>query len=153
MTLFDHSGKHARLISTLLLFVVFVAGALAGAAGERVLRADETSQPRPGPEMRGGTRRLLLDEQFARELQLDSAQRAQIRSIFERRDEQAKKIWHEAEPKLEAVGREARSEIERVLNDEQVRKLDAELARRHAAWKERHKCHDDVARPDTGLRK
>ena len=65
MTLFEYSGKNPRLISTVLLFVVFIAGALAGAAGERVLRADDAPQRTRSTEMRGGTRRLLQDEQFA----------------------------------------------------------------------------------------
>lgn len=148
MTLFENSGKRARLISTVLLFVVFIAGALAGAAGERVLRADDAPQRSNGPEMRGGTRRLLLDEQFAAQLQLSPAQSAQIKAIFERRDQQAKKVWSEAEPRLKAVGEETRGEILKVLNAEQATQLDQALEQRRKAWKERHKCHEDTVKAE-----
>ncbi|HET9439633.1 MAG TPA: hypothetical protein VFO52_05660 [Longimicrobiales bacterium] len=149
MTLFNSSGKRARLIGSVLLIVTFAAGALAGAAGERVLRADDAPQRARGTEARGGTRRLLLDEQFARDLQLTEQQRAQIKVIFERRDQQAKKVWSEAEPRLKAVGEETRAEIQKVLNAGQTQKLEAEIAKRHVAWRERHKCHSDSLRDST----
>jgi Spy/CpxP family protein refolding chaperone len=155
MNLFNHSSKRARLLGTVLLLVTFVAGALAGAASERVMRADDPQpQPQRSSELRGGTRRLLLDEQFARELQLTTDQRAQIKAIMDRRDQQAKKVWSEAEPRLKAVGADTRVEIEKVLTPEQTEKLEAEIARRHAAWKDRHKCHDrdsaEVAKKSQG---
>lgn len=142
MSLFTSTGKHARWIGTALLLVTFVAGALAGAASERVMRADD--QPAPaqrGTEMRGGSRRLLLDEQFAQALQLTTEQRTQIKAIMDRRDAEAKKVWREAEPRLKAVGEETRAEIQKVLTPEQAQKLESEIARRREAWKERHKCH------------
>ena len=142
MNPFNSTGKNARWIGTVLLLVTFVAGALAGAASERVMRADDPQPQRQrGGDMRGGSRRLLLDERFANELQLSTEQRAQIRTIMDKRDEQAKKVWSEAEPRLHAVGEETRAEIQKVLTPEQRVKLEAEIARRHTAWKDRHKCH------------
>ena len=148
MNLFNSTGKQARWIGTALLLVTFVVGALAGAASERVMRADDPQPQRQrSGDMRGGSRRLLLDEQFARELQLTTEQRTQIKAIMDRRDEQAKKVWGEAEPRLKSVGEETRAEIQKVLTPEQTQKLEAEIARRHAAWKDRHKCHaSDSAR-------
>ena len=87
MNLFNSTGKRARWIGTALLLTTFVAGALAGAASERVMRADDPPAPRErSPEMRGGSRRLLLDEQFAKELQLTAEQRTQLKAIMDRRE-------------------------------------------------------------------
>jgi Spy/CpxP family protein refolding chaperone len=146
MTLFNGTGKRARVIGVALLLVTFVAGALAGAASERVMRADDAPAPAPGTEIRGGSRRLLLDEQFASELQLTPAQRVEISAIMERRDEQARNVWSEAEPRLRAVGEATRDEIKKVLRPDQVTRMESEFARRHAAWKGRHKCPADSAR-------
>ena len=126
------------------MLVIFVAGALAGAAGERVLRVDDPPKHARGGELRGGPgpRRLLLDEQFAQELQLTPAQRAQIKAILDRRDVHAKHFWSEIEPRLKAAGDSTRAEIQKVLTAEQIEKLEAEIEKRRAAWKDRHKCHD-----------
>ena len=145
MNLFNTTGKRATLVGTALLLVTFVAGALAGAATERVTRADDTpAQPQPrGNQMRGGLSRLLADETFAKELALSESQRAQIKTILDRRDQEAKKVWSEAEPRFKAVGEQTKAEIKALLTAEQVTKLEAEMAKRHAAWKDRHKCHAD----------
>jgi Spy/CpxP family protein refolding chaperone len=145
MNLFNTTGKRATLVGTALLLVTFVAGALAGAATERVTRADDApAQPKArGSQMRGGLSRLLADATFAKDLALTDAQRAQIKTILDRRDQEAKKVWSEAEPRFKAVGEETKSEIKKVLTAEQVTKLEAEMAKRHAAWKDRHKCHAD----------
>ena len=67
MVLFGGGGKKARLIGTALLVVTFVAGALAGAAAVRVVSAEgrgpEARAPGEPRSMRGGPRKLLLDEQ------------------------------------------------------------------------------------------
>ena len=141
MNVFNNSGKRARIAGSVLLLIVFVAGALAGAASERVMRADEAPRtPRQAGEMRGGSRRLLHDEQFIKELQLTAEQRTQINAIMLRRDREAKKVWAEAEPRLKAVGDATRGEIQKVLTPAQVEKLEAAIAERHAKWKDRHKC-------------
>jgi Spy/CpxP family protein refolding chaperone len=148
MTFFNQSGKRARIIGTALLLVTFVAGALAGAATERVTRADDTPQPQPraGTQSRGGLSRLLGDEQFAQQLALSAEQRTQIKTILERRDQEAKKFWSTAEPRLKSLGEQTKSEIKKVLTPDQVTKLEAEMARRHALMKERHKCHADSSK-------
>lgn len=138
--------KNARWIGTALLVVTFVTGALAGAAVERVVRADDApakSQPR---EMRGGPgpRRLLMDDAFAKELKLTDAQRSQVRLILDMRDVHAKHVWDEVEPRLKAVGDTTRFEIAKVLTPEQVEKLEAEIAKRKEAHRARHKCHADI---------
>jgi hypothetical protein len=95
MNLFNSSGKRARIAGTVLLLVVFVAGALAGAASERVMRADEVpGEPRKtGTEMRGGSRRLLQDEQFAKELQLTSCSPRRRRRSWTPRARRTRRSW------------------------------------------------------------
>jgi Spy/CpxP family protein refolding chaperone len=146
MNPFNTTGKRARLIGTALLLITFVAGGLAGAASERVMHADDQPPKARTGEMRGGARRLLLDEQFAQELQLSAEQRAQIRTIVNQRDQEAKRVWREVEPRLKSVGAATRADIQKVLRAEQVEKLDAEIAKRHAASKERRKCRADSTR-------
>jgi Spy/CpxP family protein refolding chaperone len=143
MTFFKQSGKRATLVGTALLLVTFVAGALAGAATERVTRADDTAHPQPRAtnQMRGGLSRLLADEQFAQQLALTAEQRAAIKTILERRDREAKNFWSQAEPRLKSLGEATKAEIKQVLTPEQVTSLETEMAKRHAMWKDRHKCH------------
>lgn len=145
MNLFNSTGRNARLLGTALLMVTFLAGALAGAAGERVLRADAAPEQPRAREMRGGPgpRRLLQDEKFLAELGLTEQQKTQIKRIMDTRDLHAKHVWNQLEPRLKAVGDSTRTEIQKVLTPEQVKKLEAEIEKRHAAWKERHKCHAD----------
>ena len=153
MNPFNSTGRNARLAGTILLFVTFAAGGLAGAAGERVLRADAApkADSKRGPEMRGGTRRLLLDDEFANRLQLTATQRAQIKAILDRRDAQAKQVWGEAEPRLKQVGERTKAEVQKVLTPPQVTLLEAELEKRRAVHKARHACHEDSVK-STGAR-
>ena len=146
MNLFNNTGKNARWIGTALLMVTFVAGALGGAAVERVLRADDAPRVAQPREMRGGPgpRRLLMDDAFAKELEITDAQRSQIKLILDMRDVHAKHVWDEVEPRLKAVGDTTRAEIAKVLSPEQVEKLEAEIAKRKEVWKARHKCHAET---------
>lgn len=146
MNFFSNNGKRARLIGTGLLIVVFVAGALAGAAGERVLRADDAPRAGQSRDMRGGPgpRRLILDEAFADKLGLTPEQRSQIKLILDMRDVHAKHVWNEVEPRLKAVGDTTRAEIAKVLSPQQIEQLESEIARRKEAWRARHKCHADI---------
>jgi len=147
MNLFNQNGKSARVLGTVLLLVTFVAGALAGAAAERVVRADDAPPRQRAPEMRGGSRRLLQDEEFATQLGLTTEQREKIKAIMDRRDEQARKVWSDAEPRLKHVGDATRAEIQKVLTTAQVQKLESEIENRRAAWRDRHKCHADSVNP------
>ncbi|HUP89320.1 MAG TPA: hypothetical protein VM100_08220 [Longimicrobiales bacterium] len=141
MVIFGNSGKNARLIGTALLIMTFVAGALAGAAVFRVVNARPHGETRMEgrPPMRGGTRRLLLDDQFSKELGLTDTQRTQIKAILDRRDAEAKQMWSEVEPKLKSFGKQVHDEIEKVLTPEQQKKLDAALATRRKGARH-HKC-------------
>ena len=151
MVLFGSSGRNARLIGTALLITTFVAGALAGAAAARVATADDKPAAvkptgHPGAAMRGGPRRLLLDEQFTRELGLTDAQRAEIRKILDRRDIEAKQMWQTFEPRLKAFAESTHDEIEKILTKEQAEKLNTAIEQRRASWKKGKYCPDDSAK-------
>lgn len=140
----------SRLVGTVLLLVMFVAGALAGAAVMRVAGAEKAPaerRVRDVPPMRGGPRRLLLDEQFSKELGLTAEQRTRIKEILDRRDAEAKKLWEGVEPQLKEFGKQVHDEIETVLTPEQQKKLDAALEQRREKWKkQRANCPPDSAR-------
>ncbi|HEX6559731.1 MAG TPA: hypothetical protein VF021_09725 [Longimicrobiales bacterium] len=141
MVIFGSSGKNARLIGTALLILTFIAGALAGAALLRVVSAEGPRPERSGsPSMRGGPRRLLLDEQFAKELGLSASQRTQIKNILDRRDAQARKLWQSFEPRLHEFGKQVHDEIGKVLTPEQQQKLDAAVEERRATMRKRREC-------------
>lgn len=149
MVIFGSSGKNARLIGTVLLILTFIAGALAGAAVIRVVSAEGPRYERPAPDMRGGPRRLLLDEDFAKELRLSATQRAQIKQILDRRDAQAKQLWQSFEPRLHEFGKQVHDEIQKVLTPEQQQKLDAAIEQRRATMKKRRECPPADSTPVT----
>ena len=154
MALFGINGKNARMIGTALLIVTFVAGALAGAAMIRVLsaesRAETAATAKAGsPPMRGGSRRLLLDDQFSKEIGLTAEQRTKIKEILDRRDIEAKKLWDGFEPRLKSVGQQVHSEIATVLTPEQQTKFEAALAQRRAEHKKRRECSNDSTKAAT----
>lgn len=147
MVLFGNSGKNARLLGTALLIITFVAGGLAGAAVIRVLNAEGPQQVRRSPEgrgMRGGPRRLLLDEQFSKELGLTADQRTRIKTILDRRDAEARKMWETMEPRFHAFGKQVHDEIQSVLTVEQQKKLDAAIEK-HRGERKRHCAPGDSA--------
>jgi Spy/CpxP family protein refolding chaperone len=143
MVLFGSDGKKARLIGSVLLIVTFIAGALAGAAVIRVVNAERPRAERREPGMRGGARRLLLDEQFTRQLGLTTEQRVQIKQILDRRDVEVKKLWQGFEPQLKAFGKQVHEDIAKVLTAEQQKKLDAEIEQRRSTWKKHRGCAKD----------
>lgn len=144
MVLFGNNGKRARLIGSALLILMFVVGGLAGAAVSRVLSADDAKEQLSGKPRergsRGGPRRLLEDTTFAREIGLTTAQRAEIKTILDRRDDEAKKMWSEFEPRLKSFGQEVHEEVSAVLTPEQRTRLDAAIAQRRANKQRRHEC-------------
>lgn len=134
----------SRMMGSVLLVVMFVAGALAGAALMRVAGAEKAPaalRERESPPMRGGPRRLLLDEQFSKELGLTAEQRTKITAILDRRDVEARKMWQGFEPQLKAFGQKVHDEIATVLTAEQQKKLDAAIEQRREKWKkQRQNC-------------
>lgn len=151
MTWFGSNGKNARMIGTALLIVTFVAGALAGAAMMRVLSAESRAGPAArvttgAPSMKGGPRRLLLDEEFSKEIGLTAEQRVRIKEILDRRDVEARKLWAGFEPSLKEVGRQVYDEIAKVLTPEQHAQFEAALARHRSEHRKRRECMGDSAK-------
>ncbi|MGQ0813279.1 MAG: hypothetical protein ACT4O1_02305 [Gemmatimonadota bacterium] len=147
MVLFGNTGKNARLIGSALLIMTFVVGALAGAAVIRAVSANAHTVRGErvrigGPAMRGGPRRLLLDEEFSKEIALTVEQRAQIKQILDRRDVEMKKLWAGFEPRLKDFGQQVHAEIENALTPEQQAKL--EVALEQGRGQRRHRdCPSD----------
>jgi Spy/CpxP family protein refolding chaperone len=106
----------------------------------------EMRRHEPGPP-RGGPRRLLLDEQFTKELGLTAEQHTKIMAILDRRDAQAKRMWNDFEPGLKKFAEATRREIGGVLTDDQQKKLDAAVEQRRATWKkQRRGCPPDSSK-------
>jgi Spy/CpxP family protein refolding chaperone len=127
----------ARLLAVALLLGVFSAGALTGAAANRLLEAREAGPvmtrdrfERSPPE-RTGTRvqfgrspATMLEQR----LDLSAEQVAEIESIFEGRRVRTEAILRDFQPRLQAQRDSADVEIRAVLTSEQAAEFD-ELVR------------------------
>lgn len=124
-----------RLVGVGLLLVAFVAGALSGAALDRVLIGGgdpvERERDHDGDSR---SRSYVIDA-----VEMSGEQRAAIDEILEDRTERMRAVWREVEPRLEAVTDSARMEIMAVLTPEQR----AEYERR---LQERRRRHEDRRR-------
>lgn len=103
------TAKRARITGLLLIIVVFVAGALAGAATMRVVNANEA------PVMRSQKHPPDLFDR----LQLTPEQRTRVDVILERRRSEMEEFWNEHRPALRAIADSARAELRTVLTPEQ----------------------------------
>lgn len=118
-----------RVLGVALLAATFIAGALAGAAVDRVLSADE---PERVERDRDGDRgRSYIIEQ----VEMSEEQRSTIELILEERSERMRAVWREVEPRMDAVTDSARMEIMEVLTPEQRAEYERKL-------EERRKKHD-----------
>lgn len=110
-----------RLMGVALLAAVFVAGALAGAAVDRVLSADEPD--RVERDRDGDRGRSYIIEQ----VQMSEEQRNTIHLILEDRSERMRGVWREVEPRMGAITDSARMEIMEVLTPEQRAEYERKL--------------------------
>lgn len=110
-----------------LVVVVFLAGVLAGVAGDRLLAARRAPEP-PPPDMTmlRPLRRGTLPGMF-RQLNLTLAQRRRILEILEQGQPQTEGILREMLPRLRAVTDSVHMEIRAVLTEEQATRLDSLL--------------------------
>jgi Spy/CpxP family protein refolding chaperone len=104
------TAKRARITGIVMLAVVFMVGALSGAATMRVVDAEETPRlKRVQPEQRN-----LLER-----LELTPVQRAQVDVILERRRAEMEAFWEAHRPTLSAIADSARVELRALLTPEQ----------------------------------
>lgn len=126
--------NRARLLSAVLLVVVFAAGALVGAAADRALEPRSHGRHRHEAE--------ILDR-----LQLDGRQKAEAEKILERRRTEAAKVWSEVKPRLNRVVAGTRSDLARVLTPDQLAEYDRLMAER---WRRMEGRFDSEKRKGRG---
>lgn len=122
-----------RLVGVGLLLAAFVAGALSGAAVDRVLSAEEperVERERGHDDDHDDRRSYVIDR-----VEMSEEQRSAIDAILEERTERMRAVWREAEPRLDAITDSARAEIMQVLTPEQRAKYERKLQERR---KRRH---------------
>jgi Spy/CpxP family protein refolding chaperone len=126
--------SRARLLSAVLLVVVFAAGALVGAAADRALDPRSHGRHRHDAE--------ILDR-----LRLDGRQKAEVEKILERRRSEAAKVWSEVKPRLNQVVAGTRSDLARVLTPDQLAEYDRLMAER---WRRMEGRFDSEKRKGRG---
>lgn len=142
--------SRTRLVGFGLLVATFLVGALSGAAVERVLGAEEPeSAPRQERNEDDDRRRSYVIDR----VEMAPEQRASIDAILERRSERMRAVWHEVEPRLDAISDSARMEIFQVLTAEQQAEYERKLEARRSRRGDRSEREDPPAPstpPDSG---
>jgi Spy/CpxP family protein refolding chaperone len=126
------TAKRARVTGVAILALMFIIGALTGAATMRVVNADEVPM-RVGPQRAHPN---LLER-----LDLTPEQRARIDGILERRRAEMEEFWEQHRPALRAITDSARSELRAVLTPEQ-----REVEERFMAERQEHQKRRDSGR-------
>lgn len=125
-----------RLLGVGILAVAFIAGALSGAAVDRVMSADEperTERTRDRDGDRNGDRgHYIIDR-----VEMADEQRAEIDQILEQRAHRMRAVWREVEPRLDAITDSARTEIMQVLTPEQRAEYERMLEARRKGRRDR----------------
>ena len=121
-----------RILGVGLLAATFIAGALSGAALDRVLNAEETGGSDRGGDRDDRRRAYIIDR-----VEMSDDQRSAIDAILEERSERMRAVWREVEPRMDAITDSARFEIMQVLTPEQRARYESELEARRRAAEER----------------
>jgi Spy/CpxP family protein refolding chaperone len=129
-------AMRGRYLGVLLLMVTFVAGALVGAAANRVLEARPVGTLASAPSSAGCADR---DPDIFASLSLTPGQREQVDEVLARRREQADALWKESGPRLSELMDSTRAEIRVVLTAEQRAEYDRLLAERRERHEKRRK--------------
>jgi Spy/CpxP family protein refolding chaperone len=104
------TAKRARLLGVIMLVSVFSVGALMGAAGLRVMEAEDAPMK---------ARAKPTEPDLLNRLQLTPEQRAQVDVVLERRRAEMEEFWDQHRPLLRAIADSARAELRAVLTPEQ----------------------------------
>ncbi|HWV56732.1 MAG TPA: hypothetical protein VNZ57_04605 [Longimicrobiales bacterium] len=124
------TGKVARFLGVALLGVTFIAGALSGAAFDRIMSRPHplTGQTAQHNGDSDGYRRQTRpsapsapsSEDLFDRIGVTDEQRAAIDEILQRRAEETKSLWADFGPQLEAIVDSTRAEIRMLLTEEQL---------------------------------
>jgi Spy/CpxP family protein refolding chaperone len=105
------TAKRARVMGIALLAVIFMVGALSGAATMRVVGDEAPKLKRVQQDVQPN----LLDR-----LELTPEQRQDADAILERRRAEMEAFWDEHRPALRAIADSARAELRALLTPEQA---------------------------------
>jgi len=136
------SMNRTRLLGMALLVATFVAGALAGAAFDRVAvarPADAAARAGDCERPHGGRKGMVVDQ-----VSPTPEQRQRIEAIMERRRTQMDAFWNGEGQRLRSIVDSTREEIRAVLTPEQRAEYDRLMAERRA-HKERERAREGAA--------
>ena len=147
------SGLKARLVTTVVLVLVFGSGLTMGLALDRTPETAPTEEDaRPERADGSGDRsrrdrgpRPLLVEQVG----LTVEQKSQVDQIVEESRKRMKGLENETQPRYHSIIEETRTAIKEVLTDEQRAEYDALLAERAREREERRRSRSNSGR-DSG---
>jgi Spy/CpxP family protein refolding chaperone len=139
------TATRARALGIALLATIFAAGALAGAAFERVADRAPAATSAPTDSACESRRKGLIVDQVSP----TPEQRTRIDAILERRRGQMDAFWDGEGKRLRSIVDSTRNEIREVLTPEQRVEYDRLVAERRAR-KEREKAAERAARGTTG---
>jgi Spy/CpxP family protein refolding chaperone len=122
------TAKRARVTGIAILAIMFLVGALSGAATMRVVSADDTP-------MRMGPQRAHPD--LLERLELTPEQRSRIDGILERRRAEMEEFWDQHRPTLRAITDSTRAELRALLTPEQREIEERFMEERKAHQKQR----------------
>ncbi len=119
-----------RVITPLLLVIIFISGALVGAGLTVVYRSQQPPRPRRSTEQI----RDRLTHRIAERLDLSKQQTAQARGIIEQRLVELKELRRQIQPQMEAQAAILHSKLEPLLDDRQKALWDELYAELFARW-------------------
>lgn len=115
--------NRSKLLAVSLLVAVFVAGGAVG--GVVVATWGDAGHGRQGPPRQ----RMSYTDFLTKELKLSDAQHDSVLAIVSRRDTAVRALWQEVRPKIgpkfDSLQTQLRTEIKRVLNNEQSAAYDS----------------------------
>ncbi len=107
------------------IIVVFLLGSLAGA-----LVTHEIYQHRIESFFRGESKRELIVRRLGHELNLDTAQSAQLRVIVKETDAEIKNVRKQIRPQIEEILESSQNRVRAILRPDQLEKYEKIIAER-----------------------
>lgn len=133
---FTNRGR-AQLLALVVLGAVFVAGALAGAAFDRVSGGEEPPGHQGGRAHRAAA--IFAPEgPLGERLALTSDQRREVEAILADHGRDAEEVLQEMRPRLQAIFERTTESVRAVLDAEQQAELDEYLQERRETLRKRY---------------